>query len=717
MNPTPDAHPSPDPSPGPARAGSPRADASAVVAFVCSYAWAWDHVLPRLGWWESHAGGAAVIALICGVVVRTRRASARAIAAARDAHRQLAAIVDAAPIGIYTADADGLVRTWNAAAERTYGWTAAEAIGHPLRVVPPGREAAHAALRQVVLAGRSIPEVESIGCRRDGSLVEVTVAAAPLRDGRGRVAGAVVLAADVTAKRAAERAVAEGQARFARMTANLPGTVFEYVVRPDGSTAYTYVSDGSREMFGLPPDAVRADAGSIVRQVLPEDAASFRAGVAESRASLRRWGWEGRFRHAGTGQVRWLAAAARPARLPDGTTVWDGVMSDVTELKDVQAAAVAASRAKSEFLANMSHEIRTPLNGIVGMLALLGGTPLDVQQRRYAAVADASAASLLTLINDILDFSKIEAGKLELDAVPFDLADVAEQAVAVLWARAGGKGLAVACEVDPALARRRVGPADRVRQVLVNLLGNAVKFTDVGSVTLAVTADADDAIRFAVTDTGIGIPADRLDRLFQSFSQVDASTTRKYGGTGLGLAISRQLAGLMGGTVGVRSEVGRGSTFWFTARLPTTDAAAAPVPVASVTPAPTAGRRVLVAEDNEVNQMVVGEMLRRLGYAHDLVADGRAAADAAAGGGYDLVLMDCQMPELDGFEAAAAIRAAEAAAGRPRLPVIALTANAIKGDRERCLAAGMDDYLSKPIDTAALAAKLAAWLSPARRAA
>ncbi len=527
--------------------------------------------------------------------------------------------------------------------------------------------------------------------------------------------------AEADARQRAERAVADGQARFARMTANLPGAVFQYRVRPDGTSAYTYVSDGARAVYGLAADAVRADAGALVRLILPEDVPSFRAGVARSKATLGPWRWEGRFRHAATGEVRWLAAAARPERLADGGTVWDGVMTDVTSLKAAEAAAVAASRAKSEFLANMSHEIRTPLNGVVGMLALLAGTPLTDPQRRYAAVADASAASLLTLINDILDFSKIEAGKLELEAVPFDLPGVVADAAAVLSARAQAKGLRLACDVDPGLARRRVGAGDRVRQVLVNLLGNAVKFTDAGSVTLAVTADDGDGdrVRFAVTDTGVGIPPDRLHRLFQTFSQVDASTTRKYGGTGLGLAISRQLAGLMGGTVGVTSAVGRGSTFWFTARLPA-DAAAPTTPalaaVAGPAPAVTAGRRLLVAEDNDVNQMVVGELLRRLGYAADLVDDGRAAVAAVARGGYDLVLMDCQMPEMDGFEAAAAIRAAEAADGRGRLPVVALTANAIVGDRERCLSAGMDDYLSKPIDPQALAATLAAWLPPLRAA-
>ena len=422
------------------------------------------------------------------------------------------------------------------------------------------------------------------------------------------------------------------------------------------------------------------------------------------------------------------------------------ITTDITDRKAAEAAvhaaraaaeaareqAVAASAAKSEFLANMSHELRTPLNGVIGMADLLAVTPLSAEQARFVRVLHTSAESLLGVINQVLDFSKIEAGKLDLEAVGFDVRGVVAAAVDVVAHRATAKGLALSADVSDGVPSTAVGDPTRLRQVLVNLLSNAVKFTDAGGVTVRATAAvATDGpaggcgadVRFEVTDTGPGIGPEGLARLFQSFSQVDASTTRRHGGTGLGLAISGRLARLMGGDIGVRSTPGAGSTFWFTVRLGTAAAeqcvdvpeAAAPAPVATVGPASVAGLRVLVAEDNEVNQMVVGEMLRRLGVAHDVVNDGRAAVAAVAGGRYDLVLMDCQMPELDGFGATAAIRAAEAArgggggGGGGRLPIIALTANAITGDRERCLAAGMDDYLTKPLDARALAAKLAAW--------
>jgi Amt family ammonium transporter len=510
------------------------------------------------------------------------------------------------------------------------------------------------------------------------------------------------------------------------------------------------------------------------------------------------------------------------------------------ELQRLVEESQAASKAKSEFLANMSHEIRTPLNGVIGMADLLLRTGLTERQQRYAGLVRSSGHVLMTLLNDVLDFSKIEAGKLEVEEVDFDLHATIEDAVEILSQKAFAKGLEVICDIQPGVPAATRGDPTRLRQILMNLLTNAMKFTAAGEIVVRATPGDTIGdkllVHFAVTDTGIGIPPDRVDRLFKSFSQVDASTTRRFGGTGLGLAICKQLAELMGGKIGVTSEPGKGATFWFTVALghgaaeppvqPTlanlrvlvvdnnqsnrmvlrdqllnagadacvaaeaaeaiealataaasgrafdlvlldnratarqisqdsrfshirlllvarpgeeidrADLAAAGLagcigkPIrrkqllaalqssgaaessassgAGVVPSDIAkaakGRfRLLLAEDNEVNQLVAVELLAEAGYRCDVVTDGKQAVDAIAAGGYDLALMDCQMPVMDGFDAVRAIREAERSAAvggvPPRhIPILALTANAGGGDRERCLEAGMDDYCPKPFD-------------------
>jgi len=361
---------------------------------------------------------------------------------------------------------------------------------------------------------------------------------------------------------------------------------------------------------------------------------------------------------------------------------------------------------KRAFLAAISHELRTPLNGILGMVDMLSHTSLDREQRRCVEVAGSSGKLLMSVINDILDFSKIEAGRLDLEETPFQLDPIVREAARMLELAAEEKRLALSCETSPGLPRVVVGDPGRLRQVLVNLIGNAVKFTDRGTVVVRAVVDGeseqDATIRFEVRDTGIGIEPAARAKLFLPFSQVDASTTRKFGGSGLGLAICDGLVRRMGGQIGVTSEPGAGSTFWFTVPFGKSNEVALPQPVA--------GAHILLVEDSDVNAAVAAGILRMAGYTFDRVGDGIRAVEAVRSGSYDLVLMDCHLPGLDGYEATRKIRALDS----KRRPILAMTASVAKEDLDRASASGMDDFVSKPIDAEQLLSKIAKHL-PARR--
>ncbi|TWI74207.1 PAS domain S-box-containing protein [Desulfobotulus alkaliphilus] len=463
--------------------------------------------------------------------------------------------------------------------------------------------------------------------------------------------------------------------------------------------------------------------------------------------------WRGEFKNIRkNGELFWEAASITPIFNEKGEpTHYLAVKEDITERKRAEEAllesnrqletaithasemalkAQAAANAKGEFLANMSHEIRTPMNGVMGLTSLLLDTKLDASQRRFAETIYSSARSLLGIINDILDFSKVEAGKLDLEILAFDLEKLMEDFSSAMVTRAEEKGLGWQTAIDPDVPRLLRGDPGRLRQILTNLAGNALKFTEKGEVQVRVALEDKDGhgvrLRFEVEDTGMGIPEDRIPLLFDKFSQVDASMTRRFGGTGLGLAISRQLAGLMGGEIGVESLAGKGSTFWFTVRFGLLtegeqDRLQTRERRHSLSELPSLSGRILLAEDNSINQEVALGILSKFGLHTDTVANGLEALEAVKSLPYDLILMDVMMPEMDGLEAARRIRKMETEEGghgggltpsaKGRIPIIAMTAGAMQQDRDRCLEAGMDDFVPKPVEPEGLAEVLGKWLA------
>ena len=707
-----------------------------------------------------------------------------------------------------------------------------------------------------------------------------------LPDGRRFV---ISMAIDITHRRQAEKALREREAFLREMTNNIPGTVIQYVLHPDGSDRVDYIGPGCINLWELSPEQIVQDSSLLWSAIHPEDSSTLYASILASAETLMPWLAEWRITTAVTGTKKWVQGRGNPHRLDNGDVIWTSVLVDISDRKQVELALVEAkeeaeqaSYYKTSFLAIMSHEIRTPMNGVLGMLDLLAKTPLTDNQCSYLRMAQFSAESLLGLINDILDFSKIEAGKMEVEQIEFDLLHELENIVQTMAPMAYEKGLEFIFEINYLPAVRVLGDPRRIRQVLINLLSNAIKFTAEGFILLRShlqsQPDPEEPDRdrlqltIVVEDTGMGIPADKLDTLFDAFTQVDVSTTRKYGGSGLGLAIVRQLCALMEGSIQVQSAIDRGSCFKFTVPLGTTatllpalpdrplqglrillmeghdrlcqtlaqqlqgwgatvlsfsnlqDAqeffrtashpASHPVPDLVIfdehltdlnamigeqllntsrqpqalwevapgekpvpmiimttvsdrlsapaehlenyfyllkpitpnqlinvlgqvcqtlsfaispplnTPLPGAivssgqvwsAMRLLVVEDSSINQSVIQGFLDVLGLEADCVDSGKAALailKQTTQTPYSLILMDCQMPELDGYETTQYIRQGQAGTQYQQVPIIALTAHAMPGDREKCLAAGMNDYLTKPLTLRDLKATLQQWLNP-----
>ena len=529
------------------------------------------------------------------------------------------------------------------------------------------------------------------------------------------------LARQIGLRAHAEQGLAEATRSIQAMAANVPGMIFQRVLGPDGQLTCSFVSQGAKSLLGLEPAALAADFNVYLDRLHPEDRERMRVAIKASARTLSPVGMEVRYSHP-DGRVIWCRGTSHASSRSDGSVVWDGFIGDISdrvrfedEIKAARIAAEAADRAKSEFLATMSHEIRTPMNGIIGYADLLSRTPLDDEQREYAETVASAARGLLGILNDVLDYSRIEAGGLKLEHAEFSPVALVEDALSIMRPPAANKGLTIDAKLGSCLPKLLVGDSYRLRQVLLNLLNNAIKFTDRGDirVRLSCAGQAGDALRlrFEVQDSGIGLSDEVKARLFNRFTQAESSTTRKFGGTGLGLSICKRLVELMGGSIGVDSAPGQGSTFWFTVSLPRAAQSPAFEPKRSDDGLANRKARILLVDDAEMNRRLAAIILKGAGHAVDLVEDGGRAIEAVQRQAYDLVLMDVQMPGLDGYQTTVRIRALPGAARD--VPIVAMTANVMEEDIRDCMAAGMNDHVAKPIERLRLLKTVARWAQAA----
>jgi PAS domain S-box-containing protein len=597
-------------------------------------------------------------------------------------------LVETAHDIIYRTDANGYFTYVSPVVTRVLGYLPAELAGkHYLELVHPDhRVRVQEHLRRQYWQRSASSYDEFAAVARDGRALWIGQNVQLMVEG-GRVEGFQAVARDLTQRKAAEEALEQERRQLRDIVTHAP-VAMAILDREERWLAH------SQEWLRFPrmPEkyreaVARALQGEVVAR--DEDTVAFDDGARMFvRWSVHPW------RHS-SGEVAGVVVS----------------IQNIDVLVKAREAALDAARVKSEFVTNVSHELRTPLNGVIGMTGLLLSTPLDDAQKEYARTIERSARDLLAIIDEILAFARAESGLLELDAIDFDLRALVGEVEGAFAEAASDKGVELACLVEDAVPYGLRGDAMRLREVLSHVVGNAVKFTTEGTVvlraSLAGAGPGEAVVRFDVTDTGIGVSPEAQERLFRPFSQADGSASRKHGGTGLGLALSKRLVGAMGGEIGARSQPGQGSTFWFTARFVRREESGRAV--AAVSAAERMERPlILVVEDTVVNQKVTVAMLENLGYQAEVAVNGLEAVEACSRAAYDAVLMDCQMPGMDGFKAAAWIRQREGP--QRRVPIIALTAGVMQGDRERCLAAGMDDYLGKPARLQTLDSTLRKWI-------
>ncbi len=620
-------------------------------------------------------------------------------------------------------DRNGRIQSCNQAAERLYGYLEEEMQGQSIGLFRITDDVATPDILQT-LAGRDGWSGEILQRRRDGRTFDVLMTVSMIRADAGMVLGYALICRDISAARAAQELLRRSEWRFKSMAEHVPGVVYEACLYLDGRPwHFNYVSPRVRDVLGLEQDEDALDLPRLLANVHPEDFDRVRESALAAALQRQRWDCEARFlRKEGT--VKWIHGYGSPIEWDETRVVFHGILMDVTaerthsqELTAAKEKAEEGSQAKAEFLSVMSHEIRTPMNAIIGLTHMLLDDNPRPEQVENLSTLKFSAENLLSLINDILDFNKIEAGRIELEQVDFDLFHLLDSISRTASYAAREKGLEIREKIDRQVPRRVLGDPTRLAQILSNLLSNAVKFTHQGLVELCVRrldATPDPAwatLEFRVTDTGIGIAEDKLDRIFEYFTQADESITRSYGGTGLGLAITKALVELFGSEIRVQSDLGSGSSFHFTLRLAChqTQSPKTPFLLPVNEQVKLDGRRILLVEDNPVNVMVAEKLLRKWGAEVDTAENGFEAVEAVIARSYDLVLMDIQMPLKDGYAATREIRALGGGQYQ-RLPIIALSAATTENVQREAVRAGMDGFLTKPINPGELKAKILRYL-------
>lgn len=654
--------------------------------------------------------------------------SKRQARALREARTALESTLDAIPDLLFEVDAEGRYLAFHSSDRSKLYLTPEEFLGRTLAEIMPPEIATvqMAAIAEAEATGRSTGWQYPFDPGSGPGWFELSVSRKPGEP--GEPARFLMLIRDITGRKEAETLLVQQKAllhaannRLKRALADrdaarqrffdVAEVSSDWIWETDRAMRFSFLSESFGRITGVEPARML---GRTLRELVaahPASAASTDWDAVAAAVAARQPFCDTVYICPATlDRELWVRASGKPYFDAEGSFAgYRGTGTDVSALKLAQTRAEAASRSKSQFLATMSHEIRTPLNGVMGMASLLAGTLGDPEQRGMAEAIRDSGETLLTILNDVLDFSKIEAGRLELHQGEVLPEELARQVASLHGLRAREKGIALAIEVAPEARAPRLGDAHRILQVMHNLVGNAVKFTERGGVTVRIGGQPPAEMEIEVADTGIGMTEAETRHLYEEFTQGDSRTARRFGGTGLGLAIVRNLVTMMGGDIAAASRPGQGTTFRVTLPLPPAPARARPCPApATAAPALPAGLRVLVADDNATNRLVLQSMLRRLGVEVEAVDGGRAAVAAAARGGHDALLLDIAMPDLTGSEALAAIRAAEAAAGRRRVPAAAVTANAMRHQAEEYLAQGFDLHIGKPIALSGLGGALAA---------